>query len=119
MTRSLVVLGGTGDLTGRLLLPSLAALVAAGDLAPDVEVRAVDRADRDDETYRRWARERLAVHAPDVAEADRQRLVDHLRYSRGDVTDAGELRTARDQAHGPPIVYLALPTRSSGPPCRH
>ena len=42
MERSLMVLGGTGDLTGRMLLPSLAALVAAGDLAPDFVVRAVD-----------------------------------------------------------------------------
>ncbi|RBY83855.1 glucose-6-phosphate dehydrogenase [Geodermatophilus sp. TF02-6] len=109
MNRSLVVLGGTGDLTGRLLLPSLAALAAADDLPPDFEVRAVDRKDWDDETYRQWARERLAAHAPEVAEAARERLVDHLRYSRGDVTDADQLRKALEQAPGVPIVYLALP----------
>ena len=47
MRRSLVVLGGTGDLAGRLLLPSLAHLVASGSLAEDVEIRVVSQEDWD------------------------------------------------------------------------
>jgi glucose-6-phosphate 1-dehydrogenase len=72
-------------------------------------VRAVDRKDWDDETYQQWARERLAAHAPETAEADRERLIDCLHFSRGDVTDAAQLGTALDQVPGVPIVYLALP----------
>ena len=101
--------GGTGDLTGRLLLPSLAALAAAGELPPDLVVRAVDRRDWEAETYRRWARERLATHALGVAESDREQLVGQLHFSKGDVTDASQLRSALDQVPGVPIVYLALP----------
>ncbi|SNR25157.1 glucose-6-phosphate dehydrogenase [Blastococcus mobilis] len=109
MRRSLAVLGGTGDLTGRLLLPSLASLVATGAFPHDVEVRAVGTEDWDDDGYRDWARGRLAAHAAEVDERARERLISCLRYRRGDVTDAGQLRAALDGLPGVPIVYLALP----------
>ncbi len=109
MRRSLVVLGGSGDLTGRLLLPSLAALTSTDGLAEDVGLRAVGQDDWDDDAYRDWARARLAVHAPEVDERVRERLVAQLHYSRGDVTDAGQLRAALEQVSGVPVVYLALP----------
>ena len=41
MTVTFVVLGGSGDLTGRLLLPGLAELFGAGDLADEVHLIAV------------------------------------------------------------------------------
>ena len=50
MTRSFVVLGGSGDLTGRLLLPSLARLYETGVLDDEVGLLAVARDDWDDET---------------------------------------------------------------------
>jgi glucose-6-phosphate 1-dehydrogenase len=103
------VLGGTGDLTGRLLLPSLAHLVATGGLGEDVEFRGVSQEDWDDGGYRDWARGRLAAHAPEVDEPSRERLIGRLRYRHGDVTDAGQLRTALEGLPGVPIVYLALP----------
>ena len=109
MSRSLVVLGGTGDLTGRLLLPSLAHLVAAGGLGESVEIRGVSQEDWDDGGYRDWARGRLAAHAPEVDGPSRERLIGRLRYRHGDVTDAGQLRTALEGIPGVPIVYLALP----------
>jgi glucose-6-phosphate 1-dehydrogenase len=109
MRRSLVVLGGTGDLTGRLLLPSLTSLVAAGGFAEDVEVRAVGTQDWDDDGYRDWARGRLAAHAAEVDEQVRERLIRCLRYHRGDVTHVRQLRAALEGLPGVPIVYLALP----------
>jgi glucose-6-phosphate 1-dehydrogenase len=109
MRRSLVVLGGSGDLTGRYLLPSLAALAATGALGADVEVRAVSREEWDDEAYRAWARERLAEFAPEVDRGVRDRLVAQLGHTCGDVTSAEELRAALDRVPGVPIVYLALP----------
>ena len=115
MRRSLVVLGGSGDLTGRLLLPSLAALSATGGLAEDVVVRAVSREDWDDDAYRGWARDRLAAHAPEVDERVRERLVAHLHHSRGDVTSTEQLRAALEAVRGVPIVYLALPNTVFGP----
>jgi glucose-6-phosphate 1-dehydrogenase len=107
--RSFVVLGGSGDLTGRLLLPGLAELFEAGVLDGDVDVVAVSRADWSDAEYREWARRRLAAHAPHVPEATRDRVVGRLRHVRGDVTVAAELRRALDRVDDVPVVYLALP----------
>jgi glucose-6-phosphate 1-dehydrogenase len=106
--RSLIILGGSGDLTGRLLLPSLARLDRAGGLG-DVGLLALSRDDWDDETYRDWARQRLAAHAGDLPEEVREGLVGRLRYLRGDVTSTADLRTALDRVGGAPIFYLALP----------
>ncbi len=108
MTRSLVVLGGTGDLTGRLLLPSLALLHDRGVLG-DVRVLAVSQEDWDDDRYRRWGRDRLAAHAADLAEDVRDGLLPRLHHVCGDVTSPEDLRTALERVDGVPIVYLALP----------
>jgi len=109
MTRSFVVLGGRGDLTGRLLLPGLAELEDVGQLDDGFGVLAVGREEWGDEEYRSWARGRLAEHAARVSEESRERLLARLRYVPGDVTEAGDLRRALDRAGGTPVVYLALP----------
>ncbi|TKJ22848.1 glucose-6-phosphate dehydrogenase [Blastococcus sp. CCUG 61487] len=109
MTRSLVVLGGTGDLAGRLLLPGLAELEDAGKLPDDLVVVAVGTRDRSDEDYRGWARDRLAEHADRVPETARDALVARLSFEQGDVTRPEDLRRALDRAGGSPVVYLALP----------
>ena len=109
MTTTFVVLGGSGDLTGRLLLPGLADLLQAGTGDEDVELLAVSQQDWSDEEYRDWARARLAEHAGHVPEATRDRLVQQLGHQHGDVTSAEALRTALDRASGRPVVYLALP----------
>jgi len=109
MTVTLVVLGGTGDLTGRLLLPGLAELFGADALDDDVRLLAVSTRDWSDEEYRDWARARLAEHADHVPEAARDQLIERLGHQHGDVTVAGDLRKALDRAEGRPVVYLALP----------
>ncbi|MBB3086151.1 glucose-6-phosphate dehydrogenase [Geodermatophilus sabuli] len=108
MSRTLVVLGGSGDLTGRLLLPGLAELEDTGVLGDEMVV-AVSRLDWSDEEYRDWARDRLAEHAAHVPAPARDRLVARLGYERGDVTLAADLRRALDRAGEAPVVYLALP----------
>jgi glucose-6-phosphate 1-dehydrogenase len=109
MTRTMVVLGGTGDLSARLLLPGLAELVAAGVLAEPAGLVAVSRQEWSDEEYRAWACDRLAEHAAHVPEEARERLVEGLGHQQGDVTDTADLRAALERAGGVPVVYLALP----------
>ncbi len=109
MTRSFVVLGGTGDLTGRLLLPSLARLYDSGVLSGGSELLAVAREEWDDDAYRGWARDRLAAHAGELPADSHDRLLGRLRYLRGDVTDPADLRAALARVDGEPVVYLALP----------
>jgi glucose-6-phosphate 1-dehydrogenase len=109
VTRSFVVLGGTGDLTGRLLLPSLARLYDSGVLSGGSELLAVAREEWDDDAYRGWARDRLAAHAGELPADSHDRLLGRLRYLRGDVTDPADLRAALARVDGEPVVYLALP----------
>ncbi len=109
MRRSFVVLGGSGDLTGRLLLPGLAELDDAGVLDGGVDVLVISQEDWSDDEYRNWARDRLAKHAAHVPAASRDRVVGRLGYRRGDVTVADDLRSGLDRAGGVPVVYLALP----------
>src|SRR3954454_19159767 len=108
-TRTLVVLGGTGDLTGRLLLPGLAELVGADEAEHLGGVIAVGRNEQSDDEYRDWARERLEEHAGDVPEKAREKLVAALRYRQGDVSSPDDLRAVLDHAGDAPVVYLALP----------
>ena len=109
MKRTLIVLGGTGDLTGRLLLPSLAHLEVSRPLEEDLEILAVSRRNWDDDGYRQWARGRLSDHAPQVPADARDRLPGMLGHLPGDVADPAVLRAALERATGTPIVYLALP----------
>ena len=109
MSRTFLILGGTGDLTGRLLLPGLAELVDAGELAEPVDVLALSRGDWSDDDYRDWARQRLVEHASHVPEEARERLLGWLGYQHGDVTVPDDLRGCLERAGGVPVVYLALP----------
>lgn len=106
--RSFVILGGAGDLTGRLLLPGLAELVDAG-LLEGVDVLAVSREEWTDDDYRAWARDRLAEHADHVPEESRERVVGRLGHRSGDVTVAADVRAGLERAGGVPVIYLALP----------
>jgi glucose-6-phosphate 1-dehydrogenase len=109
MKRTLIVLGGTGDLTGRRLLPSLAHIEESRPLEDRLEILAVSRRDWDDDGYQQWARERLTEHAPQVPAGARDRLLGLLGHIHGDVTEPEVLRAALDRAGGTPIIYLALP----------
>jgi hypothetical protein len=62
MIDRLLVFGANGDLSGRYLLPALAALQAAGLLTRRFELIAVGRHDWSDEEFRRWAAEQLSRH---------------------------------------------------------
>jgi glucose-6-phosphate 1-dehydrogenase len=105
----LIVLGASGDLTGRYLLPALAELVQADLLPEQLDLIGVARDDWDDEEFREHAMEQLDQHGDDLPTGGRDDLVGRLRYHRGDATDAGTLRAAVAGADGPILVYLALP----------
>jgi glucose-6-phosphate 1-dehydrogenase len=62
-----VIMGGTGDLTSRKLLPALHALAHRNLLNEQTCVLGVSRSrDLDDESYRTWAREALAAAGLEV-----------------------------------------------------
>jgi glucose-6-phosphate 1-dehydrogenase len=119
----LVLLGASGDLAGRFLLPALAALREQGRLPAGLSVVGAAGQDWDDDAFRRFAAERLERHAADVPAGARAALVGSLRYRQVDVADAASvaslLRTGPLASGGEPLVaYLALPQRLFAPAVR-
>ncbi len=105
----LVVLGATGDLTGRYLLSALCELSATRRLADDFDIVGVAHEQWDDDRFRAYASQRLERHASGLDRSVRDALVARLRYVPGDATEAATLRTAMGGMPGPVVVYLALP----------
>lgn len=107
MTR-LVVLGATGDLTGRYLLPALAQLEEAGHCG-DLAVAAVSQEPWNTSRFREHARERLNRHASEVPEDARARLLERITYAPADVTDEPALASVLEHGTDDLVIYLALP----------
>jgi glucose-6-phosphate 1-dehydrogenase len=117
--KTLLILGASGDLTGRLLLPGLARLVARGHAAGLTLVGAGS----DAWTPEQW-RERIEESFADEnsqAEAygkhELKRIREETSYHRLDVTAEGQLAGLLAQLEGPVAVYFALPPRISQLAC--
>jgi glucose-6-phosphate 1-dehydrogenase len=104
----LVICGGTGDLTGRYLLPGLAVLKARGHLSERFELVAASRQEWDDEQFRAWADGWLQRQAADVDARARASLLAASRYRRLDLADPVSVAACL-AGEGPLAVYLALP----------
>lgn len=108
MIKRLAIFGATGDLTGRYLLPGLAALRSVGKLTDDFQLAAIDRADWNDDAFRNWAAAQLEQHASKLPAAAKRMVVKASSYHRADATDPASL--APVVAGGEPLAaYLALP----------
>lgn len=111
---NLVILGASGDLTHRLLLPGLGTLLAA---QPKRKVRLVGAA-ADDLTQEQW-QERVAeaVGGSGCAQKVVDRLVHGTRYVRVDATSATDLSALLTGLTGPVVLYFALPPAISMRAC--
>ena len=110
MITSFLLLGATGDMAGRHLLPAIAESAAAGTLPEGLRVVGAAPQDWDDETFRQHVATRLAEHAADVPAEVRSALVAGLRYRRVDLDDPATVAAAVAAFDGDPVAaYLALP----------
>ena len=113
MIARLVVLGATGDLAGRFLLPALVRSVAAGALPEDVVLVGAGPQDLDDAGFREHVAARWAEHAGDVPADVSGPLLARARYRRLDLEDPTSVARAVGAGEGadagPVAVYLALP----------
>lgn len=117
--KTLLILGASGDLTGRLLLPGLARLVARGRAGGLTLVGAGSNP----WTQEQWL-ERIDTSFADArsqADADGKRELKRIRettrYEQLDVTADGELAGQLAQLEGPVAVYFALPPQVSQLAC--
>src|SRR5215213_3317025 len=105
--RTLVIVGGRGDLVSRHTLPALAHLEARGLLPPTTALVAVDRESLTTAEYRAGAARLLGVHASAVPAPARQQLVERLGYRTADVLRVPDLADLLGDVAC--LVYLALP----------
>jgi glucose-6-phosphate 1-dehydrogenase len=115
MIDRLVIFGGTGDLTGRYLLPGLAALQDRGQLPAGFELVGASREDWDDERYREWAAGWLARRAPSIGVGAATAVARSAHYQRLDLADPEGLASWLGGSGRPVAVYLALPPAVFGP----
>ena len=95
MIRTFLLLGVTGDLSRRYLLPALGALKAAGRLPEDFRVVGAARGELDQEGTRRLAGDALPASV--------------LTYRTVDLAEPSSLAAALAGTPEPVAVYLALP----------
>ncbi|MEJ1087984.1 glucose-6-phosphate dehydrogenase [Microbacterium sp. Mu-80] len=99
---TLFILGASGDLTSRLLLPSLAALLSKHPKRR-VILRGAGSEKWDEQTWRKAVSDAFA-DAPDALD-----LVTIGDYVSADVTDAGAVASLVDGLDRSTVLYFALP----------
>jgi glucose-6-phosphate 1-dehydrogenase len=104
--QTLVILGASGDLTGRLLLPGLGTLLASG-VGGGLHLIGSDRADWGDDRWRQRVAESFASADESGGEVDR--VAADAEYVQADVTSAGDMHRVLDACRGTPLIYFALP----------
>ena len=104
--QTLLILGASGDLTARLLLPGLGSLLASG-LARNLVLIG---SGSDGWGQQRWHDQVTASFAEAGASgAAIDDVLASTRYIASDVTKAEDMKSLLDACEGPPILYFALP----------
>ena len=111
---TLLLLGASGDLAARLLLPALGRLLT---VQPERSLRLVgagaEEMDRD-----AWvARVRESFASSDAAGEAVVALLESTEYHQADVTRADDLSRLVEACHGTPAVYFALPPSITARAC--
>ncbi len=105
--KTFLLLGASGDLAGRLLLPALGDLLDAEPERRDVVLVGAGSDAWDATTW--TDRVRSSFAASGTSDATVAAVLEHTRYSQVDVTDAEQLRSLVGSVPGPPALYFALP----------
>jgi len=103
---SLLILGASGDLSSRLLMPGLAQLLAAD---PSLDLQLVG-AGVEEYTEEEWrARVTEAFSKADDRNGNIARAIEKTSYLTADVTTAADMQRLLDACDDPPAIYFALP----------
>ena len=125
---TLVIFGAGGDLTRRLLMPSLYNLQLAHLLDDKFQVIGVDHNDGDDERYRQgltqamegFVTDKGGEFAADGLNQDAWGWVrDRLHYQIGDFDNAATYEALKSRIQGNAVFYLAVSARFFGPVITH
>jgi glucose-6-phosphate 1-dehydrogenase len=121
---ALVIFGGAGDLTKRLLMPAIYNLKRAGLLPENFALVGVARTDMNTDTFREALGQGLDKFGVNVDPAGRDWLVERMHYLQGAFDDPAtykklkallEKTAASQHTGGNALFYLATPAASFGP----
>jgi glucose-6-phosphate 1-dehydrogenase len=113
--QTLLVLGASGDLTARLLLPGLGGLLADGT-GGELFLLGSGMDEWSDEHWRQRVTESFAAAAATGAQVTA--TVHSTRYLRADVTNPADLRQLLAACRGPVVIFFALPPAVTARACR-
>ncbi|PRY10471.1 glucose-6-phosphate dehydrogenase [Kineococcus rhizosphaerae] len=123
---TLLVLGASGDLASRLLLPGLARLLVSGRSedathghGSSLQLVGAGAEDWDDAHWREVVTEAFSDHGADPAEDDgaARAVRDGSRYAKVDVTDPDALLDLLHSCTAPVAAYFALPPAITAKAC--
>jgi glucose-6-phosphate 1-dehydrogenase len=114
--RSLLLLGASGDLSGRLLLPALGQVLDREESRRDVVLVGAGSENWDADAWR----ERIRTSFADgkVSDEALQSVLDTTRYEHADVTSVDDLRSLVDSCPAAPALYFALPPSVTVAACK-
>jgi glucose-6-phosphate 1-dehydrogenase len=110
---TLVILGATGDLTQRLLMPALYRLHRLG-LTPGLRIVGYAMEDWTRQRFENHIHKALKAFAPDYAAAAWKRFSQRLDYAGGRL-DPNDLARIKDKLSPATLFYMALPPPLFGP----
>ena len=112
---SLVLLGASGDLAGRLLLPALGQLLDADPKRRDLVLLGAGAEDWDEGTWQERVKKSFGQAKVSTETVDA--VLAGTRYQQADVTEADDLDRLVHAAPGPPALYFALPPAVTARAC--
>ena len=113
---SLLLLGASGDLSGRLLLPALGQLLDRDEERREVMLVGAGAEDWNDTAWQ--DRIRTSFSDGKVSNEALQSVLDTTRYEKADVTGSDDLRSLIDACPSPPALYFALPPSVTVAACK-
>jgi glucose-6-phosphate 1-dehydrogenase len=108
MIERMVLLGASGDLTSRLLMPAMAQLAEAEKLPPGFTIVGSANTDWSTEDFRHHIFAELEKHST-LAPATRDAVVRMLSFQPADVTQPEDVGRLIGEDRPDTLVYLALP----------
>ena len=111
MIATIVILGASGDLTSRFLMPAIMRLYEAAELPAGFRIVGLARDDWDTAAFRRHLESKIppSGKSGSPAGAARDAVLAGTEYHPVDVTDRTQLAERLGKETQPVVVYLALP----------
>ncbi|MDF3014990.1 MAG: zwf4 [Thermomicrobiales bacterium] len=109
MLNTIVILGASGDLTSRYLMPAIVRLHQAGQFPDGCRIIGLARDAWDTMAFRRQLEQKLGQSPPNTVPSSRGAVLSMTEYHQVDVTKRDQLAAVLGAVGQPLVAYLALP----------